>query len=78
MELKLKLGFEQILNLIKQLPFSQVEKLKNLLQEESIVKKKKKGKNDFQKFILSGPVMTDEQFQNFVEHRKHFSEWRKK
>ncbi len=30
----------------------------------------------FQKFLLSGPEMTDEQFNYIQEKRKHFNEWK--
>ena len=32
--------------------------------------------SDFQKFLLSGPVMTDEQYNYIQEKRKHFNEWK--
>ncbi len=32
--------------------------------------------SDFQKFLLSGPVMTDEQYNYVQEKRKHFNEWK--
>ncbi len=30
----------------------------------------------FQKFLLSGPIMSDEQYKLFKEARKHFNKWR--
>ena len=31
---------------------------------------------EFQKFLLFGPVMTDEQYNYVQEKRKHFNEWK--
>ena len=33
-------------------------------------------KSDFQRFILSGPVMSDSQYQNFKQQREEFNSWR--
>ena len=35
-----------------------------------------KTKYDFQKFILSGPVMSDNQYQEFKQQREGFNLWR--
>ena len=32
--------------------------------------------SDFQKFLMSGPVMTDEEYNYVQEKRKHFNEWK--
>lgn len=32
--------------------------------------------SDFQKLLLSGPVMSDEDFQFFNEKKAHFNEWK--
>jgi len=32
--------------------------------------------NDFQKFLLLAPTWNDEQYQNFVETRKLFNQWK--
>jgi len=34
------------------------------------------GTTPFQAFLLSGPVMTDEQFEFVQEKRKHLNEWK--
>jgi hypothetical protein len=39
---------------------------------------KKAEKSDFQKFLISGPVMDDDHFNAFVEYRKRFNQWRLK
>ena len=35
-------------------------------------------KTDFQKFLLSGPVMSDDQYSAFKKNRKTFNQWRRR
>jgi hypothetical protein len=76
MELRLKIGYRELLELIKQLPASQMAKLKSELSDELIEEKSKQEHSDFQKFLLEGPVMAEEQYQQFLDHRKSFNQWR--
>jgi len=76
MELTLNLGYGQIFNLVSQLPANQIAKIKYEISEKSIAEKAKKEVSDFQKFILAGPVMNDEQYSNFNQQREHFDLWR--
>jgi hypothetical protein len=76
MELAANLGYQQIVNIVKQLPANQIEKLKTEFTLNYIREKAQAEISEFQQFLLSGPVMSDEQFQNFKENRKHFTKWR--
>jgi len=76
MELTLSLEYAQIINLVKQLPANQIEKIKKELTENFILTKAKSEVSDFQKFILAGPVMSDNQYQNFKQQRQQFNLWR--
>lgn len=76
MELTLNLGYSQILHLVSQLPANQIAKIKYELWENTIAEKAKSEISDFQKFILTCPVMTDEQYANFNQQRLHFNQWR--
>ncbi len=78
MELTVNIGYEQLLYLIKQLPANQISKLKTDLNDNSIVPKSKAEISDFQKFLLQGPVMSKEQYDTFLENRKHYNQWRTK
>lgn len=49
-------------------------KLKNDLNK--ITKSKKQPKIDFQKLLLDAPVMDDEEYENYLESRKLFNQWR--
>jgi hypothetical protein len=76
MELTLDIGYNQVWHLVNQLPANQIAKIKYELSENSIVEKSKREISDFQKFILSAPTMSDEQYDNFNQQRQHFNQWR--
>lgn len=64
--------FEQLVEIISQLP----EDLKEKLIESVIHKEKTKrstSKEDFQKLILKAPIWTDEQIEAFKNARKHIN-----
>jgi hypothetical protein len=78
MELTLNIGYDQLLLLVKQLSANQIAKLKSELDDEFVLSKSKAEITEFQKFLLNGPVMNKEQFNNYLENRKHFNKWRTK
>ncbi len=69
MELKINIGYKEILELVKQLPKSQILQLKTDI-ETAIIEQEKTETTDFQKLLLQGPVMTDEQYAEYLENRK--------
>lgn len=76
MELKMDIGFDQLLKVIKQLPAAKIRQLKLELSDTFIGKES--DMTDFQKLLLTGPVMDDEQYAEFKETRKRMQEWQKK
>ncbi len=78
MELKVNIGYEQLLILVKQLPAAKIMQLKAELSNNYIGKKSASDISDFQQFLLHGPVMTDKQLHEFTENRKQFNQWRMK
>ncbi|MCR9098845.1 MAG: hypothetical protein NXI25_02765 [bacterium] len=78
MELKLNIGYQELVELIKQLPANQIKRLKT---ELALIEKDhptEDGGSDFQEFLSKGPVMKEEQYQVFLSNRKYFNAWRKK
>lgn len=75
MELKINIGYNEILELIKQLPKTQVLQLKTDI-ETQIIQPKKVEMTDFQKLLLQGPVMNDGQYEEYLENRKYINKWR--
>ncbi len=71
MELKISLGYEQVLEMVKQLPANQLVRL--IQDSKKILEKEKKvPQTSFQDFLLSAPTMSDEQHDAFLENRKNF------
>jgi hypothetical protein len=79
MELRINLGYEQILQLVRQLPRFEKQRLTHEIERELSEEgqqTEKAGKIDeFQKLLLNGPVMSDEQFEQFKELRKGLNTW---
>ena len=76
MELTLDVGFREIVGLLRRLTAYQIAKIKNEFSEDYIAEKAKSEISDFRKFLISGPKMSDEQYTNFCQQRKHFNLWR--
>jgi sugar (pentulose or hexulose) kinase len=76
MEVTVNLGYAQIVDIVRQLPANQIAKVKKELPENYIQTKAKSEISEFQKFILTGPVMSDEQYKNFKQQRHQFNLWR--
>ena len=76
MQLTLNLDKKQAYHIISQLSANQIGKIIYELSENNIEEKSKKEISIFQKFILSGPVMSDEQYSDFYKQRQHFNLWR--
>lgn len=77
MEIRLKIGYKQLVDIIQQLPIDEVDKLKVEIEKISNNKNAEaEALNDFERFIAHGPVMSDEKYHAFEENRKHFSQWR--
>jgi len=78
MEVTIDIRYEQLIAAIKKLPAAKINQLKSVLDDSFIQKKASDELSDFQSFLLSGPVMSSEQYEKHIADRKHFSAWRKK
>ncbi|MBI4946100.1 MAG: hypothetical protein HY840_06840 [Bacteroidetes bacterium] len=77
MELRINVEVNQIIGLIRQMPSEHKLKIKKELDKE--VKQKTLSKNDssLTELLLSGPVMTNEEKENFKNIQKYFDLWTK-
>lgn len=82
MELSINIEYEQLLQLIKGLPYNQKKKLTREIEKDLKTKTKRKGKSngseemdEFQQFLLQGPFMSDEQYSDYKALRKDFVKW---
>ena len=75
MELRLNIGLNEILSLIKQLPMHKKVILKNELEKEMTVIGSTDA--DLTKMLLTGPVMSKSEYEDFKSTQKHIGEWTK-
>lgn len=75
MELKIDIGFDQLLYAIRQLPAKQRAILKKVLNEKESVETPN---SEFKAFLLNGPVFNDDQLNLIAEARENINKWRAK
>jgi hypothetical protein len=73
MHIQVDIGFEQLLEIVRNLPGEQLDRLKEEIEKK---KETKNNKVDKESFLLSGPVFTDEQIEDIIEARKTINKWR--
>jgi hypothetical protein len=70
----------EIIEALKELPEDElkkvVEEASRILAQKRAATEPKPKYNVLQQMLLDGPVMTDEQYQAFLESRNHFDNWR--
>jgi hypothetical protein len=76
MNLNLNIGYNEVLDLIKQLPESDIKKLTNLINKELAVKTVKNKKSLLSKLILTAPTWTKKEFSKYVSVRNHINQSR--
>lgn len=75
----MKLGqitYEQVLKFIQQLPVNKLLQLRSALDAKLDKPKAVQEVSDFQQFLLSAPVMTDDELSEFRENRMYLNQWR--
>ncbi|MCF8460254.1 MAG: hypothetical protein K9G46_05990 [Flavobacteriales bacterium] len=75
MEVKIDIGVEQLLSMVKQLPQQDVEQLLSRIQTEMA---QKSDKNKLQELLRNAPTWSDEDFSAFQEARDYINKWREK
>ena len=73
MEIKIK--YEELWNLIMQLPTNQLTRLKEDLATLSDKRDLSIKTTSFQEFLSQGPLMTEGQYEQFQENREYVNEW---
>ncbi len=75
MSVTINIAFEQIKDIIKQLPPSELEQLKSAIEKE-MEKKGNKDKDHLKTLLLNGPVMDQDQLDKFKKVRERINQWR--
>ena len=73
MQVQVEIGFEQLVQIAKELPEIQWKKLK--VEVEGAVKSNTVG-DDLEAFLLNGPTFSQEQIDVIEENRKAINKWR--
>ncbi|WP_373492652.1 hypothetical protein [Aquiflexum sp.] len=72
MELTMDIKFEQLVEIVSQLPEDMKTKLFESVDQKVKIKRSA-SKEDFQKLILKAPTWTDEQIEAYQNARKHIN-----
>lgn len=76
MELKLNISYAELFELVKQLPASQILQLKSDLAGKTLPESNVIDKAAFKALLLKGPVMSEEQYQQFLQTRNWMNQLR--
>jgi ADP-dependent phosphofructokinase/glucokinase len=82
METTINTGYPQILDLVRQLPEKDIQKLVEYIQIKFAVSEKNqvmpKTYSAIQELVMQAPTWTDEEYNNFLETRQHINQSRLK
>ena len=80
MELMVNIGYSQVLDIVSQLPKNDMQNLLKHLQSKVDITEKKtvfsKSQTSIQELIMQSPTWTDEDYNNYLEVKKHFHQSR--
>jgi len=75
MEVKINIGMDQLMAMVKQLPQNDVEQLLSRIQTEMV---KKSDSKKLQNLLQNAPTWSDNDLKAFQEARDHLNNWRAK
>jgi len=75
MELRLDIGLNEIIKLIRQLPAQKQQILKSALEKE--IENTKNQDADLSIILMNGPVMSKEEYENFKFSQQQLEAWTK-
>jgi hypothetical protein len=82
MELKINIGYPQVMELVGQLPERDIQKLAKRIRNKYVLSAKTRIVNQrhtsIQELIMQAPTWTDEEYNNYIETRKHINQSRLK
>lgn len=75
MNINLNIAYKDLVNIVKQLPVSDLKKLNSTINKEIVVKKQTK-RTDLQSLILKFPTWSDAEYENYQTARNHINKSR--
>ncbi len=73
MQVQVDITFDQLVDIVKKLPASQLKRLKTIIENET---KTQQSNSDFATLLRNGPTATKEQIKAIEHNRKVLSKWR--
>ncbi|OFY64663.1 MAG: hypothetical protein A3H98_13270 [Bacteroidetes bacterium RIFCSPLOWO2_02_FULL_36_8] len=77
MELMINIEVNQLIGIIRKMPFEHKLKIKKELEKQRYTHSHNKNDDTLTKLLLSGPVMNHEEKMNFKILQKYFDVWTK-
>lgn len=73
MQVQTEMTFDQLVDIVKKLPASQLKRLKTIIENET---KTQQHDTDFATLLRNGPTATKEQLKTIEHNSKMLSKWR--
>lgn len=73
MQVQVDITFDQLVDIVKKLPASQLKRLKTIIENET---KTQQPNSDFATLLRNGPTATKEQIKAIEHTRKVLSKWK--
>ena len=75
MQLNLDIEYKDLITIVKQLPISELKRLKLTINNEISLKKQTK-KTDLQSLILKAPTWSDNEYNEYLSAKEHINKSR--
>ena len=75
MQVQVNIGIDQIIEIVRKLPARDIDRLKTELEKKNTSGTKR---DEFEAFLLKGPVFTKKQINTIAKTRKAIDQWRTK
>ena len=75
MQVEMKIEFDDLLRIVKNLPPKQLTRFKRQLEDQPEADPKRE---DFKKFLLNGPTFSKKQLETIAKTRNAINQWRTK
>lgn len=73
MQVQAEITFDQLIDIVKQLPAGQLRRLKTIIENKS---RTPQPDTDFATLLRNGPTATKEQLKTIEQNRKMLSKWK--
>ncbi len=75
MQVQVNIGIDQLIEIVNKLPERDIDKLRTAIEKK---KTTETTREEFEKFLLNGPVFSKKQLSTIAKTRKAINQWRTK